>query len=104
MSEILNYAVYRIDIKEIANSDDWFDSAGKLKYKEESLYKTLKDAGIIQKDSWIIALFVSEQDAVEFCQGAGLDSNSDYFYYCLRTETETEINDGEYVEIGYWHV
>lgn len=101
MSEILNYAVYRIDIKEIANSDDWFDSAGKLKYKEKFLYNTLLDAGIAQKDSWLVALFTSEQDAVEFCQGAGLDSNSDYFYYCLQTETEVNLNSGKYVEIGY---
>lgn len=101
MSEILNYAVYRIELDEIENSDDWFDSAGKLKYKEKFLYNTLLDAGIAQKDSWLIALFASEQDAIEFCQGAGLDSNSDCFYYCLQAQTEVPLNNGKYVEIGY---
>lgn len=101
MSEILNYAVYKINIKEIENSDDWFDSAGKLKYKEKFLYDTLLDAGVVQKDSLFVALFSSEQDAVEFCQGAGLDSNSGCFYYCLQTQSEVSLGNGKYVEIGY---
>ena len=101
MTEILNYAVYRIELSEIENSDDWFDECGRLKYKEEFLYKILKDAGIIEKDSWLIGLFVSEQDAIEFCAGAGLDSDSDYFYYCLKMQAEVELSDGEYVEVGY---
>lgn len=101
MSEILNYAVYKIELKEIESSDDWFDSTGRLKYKEKFLYDTLVDAGIIQEESWLVALFASEQDAIEFCQGAGLDSNSDCFYYCLQTQTEVPLNSGKYVEIDY---
>lgn len=101
MSEILNYAVYKIELKEIESSDDRFDSTGRLKYKEKFLYDTLVDAEVIQENSWLVALFASEQDAVEFCQGAGLDSNSDCFYYCLQTRTEVDLNSGKYVEIGY---
>ena len=28
MNEILNYAVYKLDLDEIENSDDWFDANG----------------------------------------------------------------------------
>ena len=101
MTEILSYAVYRLELDEIENSDDWFDEYGRLKYKEEFLYKILKDAGIIEKDGWLIGLFASEQDAVEFCAGAGLSANSDYFYFCLRVEAAVSIGEGEYVEVGY---
>lgn len=69
MNEILNYAVYKLELDEIENSDDWFDANG--------------------------------QDAIEFCEGAGLNSNSDYFYFCLRVEVAVSAGEGEYVEIGY---
>ncbi|WP_169780173.1 hypothetical protein [Campylobacter curvus] len=100
-SDVLSYAVYRLDVGTIQGSDDWFDECGRLKYKEEFLYKILKDASVIEKDSWLIALFASEQDAIEFCAGAGLDSSSDYFYYCLKMQAEVELSEGEYVEVGY---
>lgn len=100
MSEILNYAVYKLDIDEIEGSDDWFDANGRLKYKERFLFDTLKEAGEIEK-SWLVALFAGEQDAVEFCAGAGLSSNSDCFYFCLRAEATATIGEGEYVEVGY---
>ena len=82
MTEILSYAVYRIELDEIENSDDWFDANGRLKYKEQFLFDTLKDA-------------------VEFCEGAGLSKNSDYFYFCLRAEATATVSEGEYVEVGY---
>lgn len=100
MTEILSYAVYRLELDEIENSDDWFDANGRLKYKEQFLFDTLKDAGEIEK-GWLVALFTSEQDAVEFCEGAGLSKNSDYFYFCLKVEVEATIGEGEYVEVGY---
>ncbi|OUT09969.1 hypothetical protein B9N62_10265 [Campylobacter concisus] len=100
MTEILSYAVYRLELDEIEGSDDWFDADGRLKYKERFLFDTLKEAGEIEK-SWLVALFASEQDAIEFCEGAGLSLNSDYFYFCLRTEATATIGEGEYVEVGY---
>lgn len=51
MSEILNYAVYKLDLDEIENSDDWFDANGQLKYKERFLFDALKEAGRIEA-SW----------------------------------------------------
>ena len=100
MTEILSYAVYRLELDEIENSDDWFDAYGRLKYKERFLFESLKEAGRI-KDGWLIALFAGEQDAVEFCAGAGLGADSDYFYFCLRAEATATIGEGEYVEVGY---
>lgn len=100
MTEILSYAVYRLELDEIENSDDWFDADGRLKYKERFLFEALKEADRI-KDGWLIALFAGEQDAVEFCAGAGLNANSDYFYFCLKTAAEAAIDGGEYVEVGY---
>ena len=100
MNEILNYAVYKLELDEIENSDDWFDANGRLKYKEQFLFDTLKDAGRI-KDGWLVAVFAGEQDAVEFCAGAGLSANSDYFYFCLRAEATVTVSEGEYVEVGY---
>lgn len=100
MTEILSYAVYRLELDEIEGSDDWFDADGRLKYKERFLFEALKEADRI-KDAWLIALFAAEQDAVEFCSGAGLSANSDYFYFCLKTAVEVAIDGGEYVEVGY---
>lgn len=100
MNEILNYAVYKLELDEIENSDDWFDANGRLKYKERFLFDALKEAGRIEA-SWLTALFANEQDAIEFCEGAGLSSNSDYFYFCLRVEAAVSAGEGEYVEIGY---
>ena len=77
MSEILNYAVYKLELDEIENSDDWFDANGRLKYKERFLFDALKAAERIE-DSWLTALFANEQDAIEFCEGAGLSPNSTY--------------------------
>ena len=34
MSEILNYAVYKLELDEIENSDDWFDANGRLNNEE----------------------------------------------------------------------
>ena len=100
MIEILSYAVYRLKLDEIEGSDDWFDADGRLKYKERFLFESLKEADRI-KDGWLIALFAGEQDAVEFCEGAGLDADSDCFYFCLKTAAEVAIDGGEYVEVGY---
>lgn len=100
MNEILNYAVYKLELDEIENSDDWFDTNGRLKYKERFLFDTLKEAGEIEK-SWLVALFASEEDAIEFCEGAGLSSNSDYFYFCTRSHYSLDVEIGEYVEVGY---
>lgn len=100
MTEILSYAVYRLELEEIENSDDWFDADGRLKYKERFLFDALKEAGRI-KDGWLVAVFVGEQDAVEFCAGAGLTASSDYFYFCLRAEATATVSEGEYVEVGY---
>lgn len=44
MNEILNYAVYKLELDEIENSDDWFDTNGRLKYKERFLFDALKAA------------------------------------------------------------
>nr|DAK25578.1 MAG TPA: hypothetical protein [Caudoviricetes sp.] len=49
MSEILNCAVYKLDLNEIEGSGDWFDDNGQLKYKERFLFDTLKKAGEIEK-------------------------------------------------------
>ena len=100
MSEILNYAVYKLELDEIENSDDWFDANGRLKYKERFLFDALK-AAERREDSWLTALFANEQDAIEFCEGAGLSPNSTYFYFCLRVEAAISVSEGEYVEIGY---
>ncbi len=100
MSEILNYAVYKLELDEIENSDDWFDANGRLKYKERFLFDALKAAERIE-DSWLTALFANEQDAIEFCEGAGLSPNSTYFYFCLRVEAAISVSEGEYVETGY---
>ena len=100
MTEILNYAVYKLELDEIENSDDWFDADGRLKYKERFLFESLKEAGRI-KDGWLVAVFAGEQDAVEFCSGAGLTASSDYFYFCLRVEAMVTVGKGEYVEVGY---
>lgn len=100
MSEILNYAVYKLELDEIENSDDWFDANGRLKYKERFLFDALKAAERIE-DSWLTALFANEQDAIEFCEGAGLSPNSTYFYFCLRVEAAVSVGEGEYIEIGY---
>ena len=100
MTEILSYAVYRLELDEIEGSDDWFDANGRLKYKEQFLFDTLKDAGRI-KDGWLVAAFADEQYAVEFCSGAGLTASSDYFYFCLRVEATVAVSEGEYVEVGY---
>lgn len=100
MSEILNYTVYKLDLDEIEGSDDWFDANGRLKYKERFLFDTLKEAGEIEK-SWLVALFASEQDAIEFCEGAGLNADSDYFYFCTRGHYSLDTEMGEYVEVGY---
>ncbi|WP_103594948.1 hypothetical protein [Campylobacter concisus] len=100
MSEILNCAVYKLNLDEIEGSDDWFDANGRLKYKERFLFDTLKEAGEIEK-SWLVALFTSEQDAIEFCEGAGLSSSSDYFYFCTRGHYSLDAEMGEYVEVGY---
>lgn len=100
MTEILSYAVYRLELDEIKSSGDWFDANGRLKYKERFLFDTLKDAGRI-KDGWLAAVFAGEQDAVEFCSGAGLTASSDYFYFCLRVEAMVTVGKGEYVEVGY---
>lgn len=48
-----------------------------------------------------MALFASEQDAIEFCEGAGLSSDSDYFYFCTRGHYSLDVEMGEYVEVGY---
>ena len=100
MSEILNYAVFRLELKNIENSDDWFDGNGYLKYKEKFLFDTLLDAGEL-KNAELVAIFNLRSDALEFCQGAGFDENSDYSYFCLRVEATATIGEGEYVEIGY---
>lgn len=68
MSEILNYAVYRIDIEEIENSDDWFDSTGKLKYKREFLAETYPACQIC---GWRRA--VEAHHVVYGCYGANKD-------------------------------
>jgi len=96
----LEYVVFRLELKNIENSDDWFDANGRLKYKERFLFDTLKEAGEIEK-SWLVALFASEQDAIEFCEGAGLSSTSDYFYFCTRSHYSLDVEMGEYVEVGY---
>lgn len=100
MIEILSYAVYRLKLDEIEGSDDWFDANGRLKYKERFLFEALKEANRI-KDGWLIAVFAAEQDAIEFCEGAGLSADSDYFYFCLRAEATVAVSEGEYVEVGY---
>lgn len=100
MTEILSYAVYRLELDEIEGSDDWFDADGRLKYKERFLFEALKEADRI-KDAWLVAVFAGEQDAIEFCEGAGLSANSDYFYFCLRAEATVAVGEGEYVEVGY---
>lgn len=100
MSEILNCAVYKLDLNEIEGSGDWFDDNGQLKYKERFLFDTLKKAGEIEK-SWLVALFASEQDAIEFCEGVGLNADSDYFYFCTRGHYLLDTEMGEYVEVGY---
>lgn len=100
MTEILSYAVYRLELDEIEGSDDWFDADGRLKYKERFLFESLKEADRI-KDAWLIAVFAGEQDAIEFCAGAELSANSDYFYFCLRAEATVAVGEGEYVEVGY---
>lgn len=40
----LEYVVFRLGLKNIENSDDWFDGNGRLKYKERFLFDTLLDA------------------------------------------------------------
>ena len=79
----LGYVVFRLGLKNIENSDDWFDSNGRLKYKERFLFDTLLDAGEL-KNAELMAVFNLRSDAVEFCQGAGTDADI-----------------GEYVEVGY---
>lgn len=100
MSEILNYAVFRLELKNIENSDDWFDGNGYLKYKEKFLFDTLLDAGEL-KNAELVAIFNLRSDALEFCQGAGFDENSDYFYFCTRGHYSLDVEMGEYVEVGY---
>lgn len=96
----LGYVVFRLGLKNIENSDDWFDSNGRLKYKERFLFDTLLDAGEL-KNAELMAVFNLRSDAVEFCQGAGFDENSDYFYFCTRSYYKTDADIGEYVEVGY---
>ena len=96
----LGYAVFRLGLKVIENSDDWFDSDGRLKYKEKILFNTLLGTGML-KDAEFVAIFTLHSDAVEFCQGAGFDENSDYFYFCTKSYYKTDVDMGEYVEVGY---
>nr|DAR65322.1 MAG TPA: hypothetical protein [Caudoviricetes sp.] len=96
----LGYAVFRLGLKVIENSDDWFDSDGRLKYKEKILFNTLLGTGML-KDAEFVAIFTLRSDAVEFCQGAGFDENSDYFYFCTKSYYKTDVDMGEYVEVGY---
>lgn len=96
----LEYAVFRLGLKNIENSDDWFDSNGRLKYKERFLFDTLLDAGEL-KNAELMAMFNIRSDALEFCQGAGFDENSDYFYFCTRSHCPLDAEMGEYVEVGY---
>ena len=96
----LGYAVFRLELKNIENSDDWFDANGRLKYKERFLFDTLLDAGEL-KNAELVAVFNLHSDAVEFCQGAGFDENSDYFYFCTKSYYKTDVDMGEYVEVGY---
>lgn len=96
----LEYAVFRLELKNIENSDDWFDANGHLKYKEKFLFDTLLDAGEL-KNVELVAMFDLRSDALEFCQGAGFDENSDYFYFCTRSYYKTDADIGEYVEVGY---
>lgn len=96
----LEYVVFRLGLKNIENSDDWFDGNGRLKYKERFLFDTLLDAGEL-KNAEPMAVFNLRSDAVEFCQGAGFDENSDYFYFCTRSYYKTDADIGEYVEVGY---
>nr|DAO57066.1 MAG TPA: hypothetical protein [Caudoviricetes sp.] len=100
MNEILNYVVYKLELDEIEGSDDWFDANGRLKYKERFLFDTLLDAGEL-KNAELVAVFNFHSDAVEFCQGAGFDENSDYFYFCARGDQKVSVEIGEYVEVGY---
>nr|WP_314470191.1 hypothetical protein [uncultured Campylobacter sp.] len=97
MSENLSYAVYRIELAAIEGSDGWFDENGALKF----LFNALKQAGKIDEEAWLIALFAAEQDAVWFCLGAGLTVSSEYYYFCLRVEAAAKVEGGEYVEAGY---
>ncbi|WP_223155790.1 hypothetical protein [Campylobacter concisus] len=96
----LEYAVFRLELKNIENSDDWFDGNGYLKYKEKFLFDTLLDAGEL-KNAELVAIFNLRSDAFEFCQGAGFDENSDYFYFCTRRHYSLDAEMGEYVEVGY---
>lgn len=96
----LEYAVFRLGLKNIENSDDWFDANGCLKYKERFLFDTLLDAGEL-KNAELVAMFDLRSDALEFCQGAGFDENSDYFYFCTRGHYSLDTEMGEYVEVGY---
>nr|DAS03329.1 MAG TPA: hypothetical protein [Caudoviricetes sp.] len=96
----LEYVVFRLELKNIENSDDWFDANGRLKYKERFLFDTLLDAGEL-KNAELVAVFNLHSDAVEFCQGAGFDENSDYFYFCTKSYYKTDVDMGEYVEVGY---
>lgn len=96
----LEYVVFRLGLKNIENSDDWFDGNGRLKYKERFLFDTLLDAGEL-KNAELVAVFNLRSDAVEFCQGAGFDENSDYFYFCTRDHHLLDAEMGEYVEVGY---
>lgn len=96
----LEYVVFRLELKNIENSDDWFDGNGRLKYKERFLFDTLLDAGEL-KNAELMAVFNLHSDAVEFCQGAGFDENSDYFYFCTRSHYSLDVEIGEYVEVGY---
>ena len=96
----LEYVVFRLELKNIENSDDWFDANGRLKYKERFLFDTLLDAGEL-KNAELVAVFNLHSDAVEFCQGAGFDENSDYFYFCTKSYYKTDVEMGEYVEVGY---
>ena len=96
----LGYVVFRLGLTTIENSDDWFDGNGRLKYKERFLFDTLLDAGEL-KNAELMAVFNLHSDAVEFCQGAGFDENSDYFYFCAKGDQKTDVEIGEYVEVGY---
>lgn len=96
----LGYAVFRLELISIKNRDDWFDGNGRLKYKERFFFDTLLDAGEL-KNAELVAVFNFHSDAVEFCQGAGFDENSDYFYFCAKGDQKTNVEIGEYVEVGY---
>ena len=96
----LKYVVFRLGLTNIKNRDDWFDGNGRLKYKERFLFDTLLDAGEL-KNAELMAVFNLHSDAVEFCQWAGFDENSDYFYFCARGDQKADVEIGEYVEVGY---